>query len=213
MGEQVYSYHTFILPFSWSESGDKYQKFVGYFESNNYWECDDIENSNSLRTTERGLTQEEQVRLYNEYQYFTPYARKAIYGLDEKIVRNFSFMPQQIDSNAHYCIRKNHNDYDLNIKAIKLKVFNTGIALLVFECENTRYHNIEAAKDINDYGRRITLPFIPDNPDYSIAADCLTISISEKVAFTSDFRAFIKNKEKDISMNRIADIIKDKQHP
>ena len=181
MEKNIYSWHTFIFPFAWITDGDYYTKFVRYFEKNSYWDSTNIEDSNELSAYARSdIWGEDGLKLYQEYQYFTPYARKAIYGLDEKIVRNYSFWSTRIHNNARYCIRKDELDYELDLNMVRLKIFNTGVALLIFECENTKYRNIEDVKNINDYGRRITLPFI--NSDFSIAADSIEVRIDDEIS-------------------------------
>ena len=234
-GNTPYSYHTFILPFAWKayKEEESYTKFVEYFENNKFWDCTDMENSNDINTVKILNTPEEKKMFYKEYQYFFSHARKAIYGFDEKIVRNFSFRYKDIHNKARLKITKNKKGYSLSINAIRLKIYNTGIALYIIECENYK-EIIEKEKqkenknheysledllrlndvmDINDYGRRIMLPFIPNCPEDSIAAEKLEIFFDEnnkKADITSDFEAFIDNfNSGQISMNHIGDVVKD----
>ena len=54
-------------------------------------------------------------------------------------------------------------------------MFENNIGILVIELENTKYHNIGAVKEINEYGRRINLPYIGDGQTpHALVADSIT---------------------------------------
>ena len=218
----IYSYHTFILPFSWtgSDNSDEksYSRFLRYFEDNAYWAKVNMADSNDINSAATIDTPEEKRLLYKEYQYFYAYARKAIYGFDENIVSNFSFMHDQLHNKAKYVIKKGDDEFILMINEVRIKIFNTGVALFLLECENPKnnpkQNTLEAVKNINDYGRRVALPFIPEkeNPDHSICADSLSIQIgtgSDEIEFKSDFKEFIEKGAEPISINHMADVVKD----
>lgn len=214
----VYSYHTFILPFVWkdeSNSFNTFDKFSEVFEKNDYWTCYDPKDENSFRDLD------DEFSYYAEYQYFYPQIRSALYGFDEKVVKTYHFAYEQVHNKAHYYIEKKGRTYDLNINSINLKIYNTGIALLVIECENhgtdkdgKPQNTLADVKNINDYGRRITLPFIPEKPDDSICADSLEIFIPGLAKFKTDFRYYIekisktKDKKSLISLNYLSGFIK-----
>ena len=219
--DTIYSYHTFILPFVWKDESNKAKSigdFTAFFERNAYWTCYDPKDENEFGTFDDPLS------YYNEYQYFYPQVRSALYGFDESIVKTYQFAHSAVHNKAHYYIEKKAIDktYDLLINSIQLKIYNTGIALFVMECENhgtDKYGNPQNTfadvKNINDYGRRITLPFIPGKPDWSICADSLEVYVPElKQRFRTDFRSFIdkisesKQKCADISLNHLSDFIK-----
>jgi len=110
----------------------------------------------------------------------------------------------------------------LLINSIYLKIYNTGIALWVMECENhgvdkdgKPQDTIADVKNINDYGRRITLPFIPAYSDFSACADLLEVYVPELAkSFRTDFRAFIEeinksgNKKDSLNLNHLSSYIK-----
>ena len=89
-------------------------------------------------------------------QYFNCSCLKAIYGfkLDEendlRIVNNYKFKPELIRNRAELCIqvvkKDNIVEYKLLLNAIRLKVFNTNIAIMIFEAENHNYSEIEDIK-------------------------------------------------------------------
>lgn len=206
--QKPYSYHTFIFPFSWKAEHNDFLSFVEYFDKNQFWTNTDMADSNEIDSAK--TIDSEQLLLYKEYQYFYPYVRKAIYGFDEHIVRSYSFMHDELHNKAKYYISKGDNNYELDINAVRLKIYNTHVAFFILECENKKegQDNLTAYLNINDYGRRITLPYIPAPGGYSVSADSLKIKIDD-ISFESDFKAFIDSKDKKISMNHTSDIIKD----
>lgn len=200
--ENIYSYHTFILPFIW-KSNKKPQTtldaFAKVFETNPSWEdCNIYDGLEQDRLIPQKIDDiKDAYSFYKEYQYFFPHVRNALYGFDGAVVRNFSFLPSIIKNNAHYIIVKDEKRYTLTINAIDLKIYNTGIALFVLECENhceegDAQHSLAAVKAINDMGRRICLPFLPEEPSYfSICADQQIVEMDGK-EFKTDYLGHAK---------------------
>lgn len=215
----VYSYHTFILPFVWKDESNEqrsFDKFTLIFEKNPFWNCYDPEDENSFNT------QDNEISYFAEYQYFYPQIRSALYGFDEKIVKTYHFAYDKVHNKAHYFIEKGDRSYDLLINSIQLKIYNTGIALFILECENhgigkdgKPQNTLADVKNINDYGRRINLPFIPQKPDWSVCADSLEIFIPDFANYKTDFRSYLTKilKEDDkkslVSLNYLSSFIKE----
>jgi Mg2+ and Co2+ transporter CorA len=213
--KHVYSYHTFIFPFIWNADENpkkNYDKFVNCFEKNKKYWAD--ENWKDSVTFPDDMKEYKNV-FYKEYQYFHPYVRKSIYGYDGNIVRNFRFKPAN-EKKTEYIIKKGTEEYTLDIASIQLKIYNTGVALFIMQCKNTKKcadkcvnHNecndrekcindnctLKAVKSINDYGRRIFAPFILK--DHSSTADSLEIKIDGNECTKTDFTKFYENAEKD----------------
>lgn len=215
----VYSYHTFILPFVWKDDSNilkSFDEFTSVFEKNPYWTCYDPKDENSFSALDSEFS------YYAEYQYFYPQISSALYGFDEKIVKTYHFAYDKVHNKAHYYIEKRDRTYDLLINSIQLKIYNTGIALFVMECENHGFdkqgnpqNTLADVKNINDYGRRIYLPFIPDNPYWSICADTLEIFVPDFAKFKTDFRLYIgkvvksADKKSLINLNHLSSFIKE----
>lgn len=215
----ICSYHTFILPVILSGTGraiHSFDQITKCFDRNFYWQKSDPEDKNSFPAGENFRS------FYNEYQYFYPQVRNALYGNDGSIVKSYVFAEENVHEKAHYYITKKGRTYDLLINEIRLKIYNTGVALFIMECENHGRDKFGGAqssfadiKNINDYGRRITLPFIPEKPEGSICADKLEIHIPElSLSFGSDFKSFIEEvnasdtPEELINLNHLCDFVK-----
>lgn len=200
----VYSYHTFVLPFTWeSKLNEKknYDLIVRNFDDNEFWINYDPKNEMNIAAEDEFVYANEEELYYSEYQYFRSYARPAIYGYGKDVVHNYAFSPEKVRNKARYHIYKNGFHYILFVNAIRLKIFNTGVGLFIMECENKwgpgcgckGQDNLAAVKNINDWGRRITLPFIK-NPEQisSICADKLELEIEGIGCFSEDNKQFLE---------------------
>jgi len=222
---EVYSYHTFVLPFIWNVRGISrklIEEFPKCFDQNPKWIRTDLEEEHKINTNSDLMTDDDAYALYKEYQYFNPAARRAIYGFGSGIVKNYCFDPSMVRNKGKYVIEKGDVKYTLFINGIRLKIYNTGVALFILECENPKggeyaaQNNIDAVKNINDYGRRIALPFIPHKKGgyYSICADRLTLDLGNGIRFVSDNIEFAKSIEcsddiyNKISLTHMCDFIK-----
>ncbi len=199
---KVYSFHTFILPFTWEMKGVKrdkeYTALKKVFEENQYWLNTNISIEDGI-VSRADISDFDAVKgLYKEYQYYYPFVRKAVYGGEDDVCANYLFTPAHKKGTYH--IIKKINDvekhYLLHINAIRVRLVNTGIGLFILECENhgkdaegNPQCDIDAVKNINDYGRRITLPFISEG--FWITADRLYVDIPEIGKFEDDFAGFV----------------------
>ena len=81
----------------------------------------------------------------------------------------------------YYYIQKGENAYELPIEAIELHVYNCGVGILFFKTLCFHNYGIEGIKEINDYGRRINVAYIPKSEkDWCIWADKLGIKIKNR---------------------------------
>ena len=168
-----------------------------------------MKNASDINSNSMISTKEDRILLYKEYQYFHPFARKAIYGFGEGIVHNYEFLHDKVYEKAHYYIQKCGRTYDLLINTIRLKIFNTGVALFIIETMNYGYdkdgkpqNTFGDVKNINDYGRRISLPIISEP---NLCADSIKVEIGDMV-FEDNFREHINQVSEldDISSEKIS---------
>ena len=180
MADLAYSYHNFIFPFIWQNSAENYkgpcfEEIKNNFENTHVWANDDLDDWYEIKLNEKEI-QADHLNVnhlkYATYQYYQPAIRNAIFGKGNKdnkleVVQSYYFTPIKKgdginDKRARYIIRK------------EIKVGENEYCL-------KEYHlNLSDIKIINDYGRRITLPFIPKSNDKddrigSLCADSISI--------------------------------------
>ncbi len=184
--KRPYSYHTFLFPFLWDNEGQFKQKdFVKQLCKSKKWKKDTIYKNNTSLYSREG---------YATYQYFNEATRKALLPKPDEteIVECFFYEP--LDHRGRYVISKYEGKeetcFSLNINGVRLKVFNTGIAVLVYELEYvTDLPSEEELKNvmkINEYGRRLYPPYLPEDHGYLICADKITIYSDEQTVFSED---------------------------
>ena len=112
--------------------------FVGIFENNPNWQGTNLTDENTIPDFGLRFDGLSELAFYKEYQYFHPYVRRAICGIEPTVVSNFSFMPVNVNNKGKYYIEKSKyctsvngivtRKYMLYLNGIKLKRFNTGVA-------------------------------------------------------------------------------------
>lgn len=150
----IYSYHTFYFPFVWNMKSIEYEEYVERFSAT-LWQCT---NDNIEENTDAFDADIE--KKYRKYHYFSRSAREIIGGMGGNFVTNLSYDPEHVHNNAKYIIKTKEKTYELLLNGIKLKIYNTGIAIFIFECKNTSHTTIDDVKCINEYGRRLYAPFL-----------------------------------------------------
>ncbi len=151
--KQPYSCHTFIFPFLWNDSGrvarEEFKKCI-----NEGWVEDKPQFKEGAPNAE----------LYNQYHYFNRAARNAIYTADftrDCVVWNYRFDLNKFDTNTvKYIIQKGDFKAELLVKGMRLKLFNTGVGMLIFELENYEAIDEKLVIKINEFGRRVFLPYV-----------------------------------------------------
>ena len=199
----VYSYHTFFFPFVYGES-KSFKDMCDLLEQQKYWKRADFQSVSSLREREyyiqgdeENLSNDQRKDIsnslrwdYQTFQYFNLPVRRALFGCNSEIVHNYRFCLEEVSERkkTYYIINKNNKDYKLTLNGINIKIYNTGIAVFSFECENYLNRSIADVKAINNYGRRIFYPFIP-NENFTLCADKILI------------KGFKNNQEFDIAQD------------
>lgn len=84
------------------------------------------------------------------------------------------------------------DDFELPIFSLELHLYHFGIGILFIHIKNDRYDEVNVIRKINDCGRRISLPFLPDSPEgFLLCADRLGIR-TETEEFITDFRRAVR---------------------
>lgn len=205
--KQLISSHIFIFPFRWDYiSRGKHvnipmdkrlnvSKFVDLLMEMDYWEQDEL---NMIDSDDE----------YNKYVYFYDNVRDAIYG-KKKYVKNRlvqCFKYKNVNENSTYNIQlsKNQEPYSLKVQAIKLKIYDTGVAAISFFLDNyNEEYTSEDILNINDYGRRIYPQYLPlEEVQKSFLAKKVSIKLSNEKTLKESFEY-----EATKDPNRISNVI------
>lgn len=163
--KETYSYHIFSFPFKWSVASSGILTFSEqtdmnriHFREGSYWRRQIAEQS-----------EEEKKSLYNEKNYYYKFVHDILYdnGNDATgLIRHFERAETQEGFNIQYIIKiKNRPEaYVLDIEAMSINFYATGVGCLVLHLRNTNPAQCEPQDilNINQFGRRIMPPFIAD---------------------------------------------------
>lgn len=174
--ELAVSYHTFFFPFLWDDAGRVTRK--------QFAECRAPEWEEDIFTSDGYKDPLE----YNQYHYFNAAARNAIYTTekddDRQVVWNYRYRMQE---DLYYFIERGKYHYALDINSIRLRLYHTGIGILVFELEN---HNPNTTPEdvcrINDYGRRIFAPCLAVKTDEGTKEEIVSSPITAERIYISE---------------------------
>ena len=218
MSTSPISYHTFIFPFLWTDGGkmsrEKFTKCL-----NRGWKEDILKDIIAPTDTE----------FYAKYRYFNQAAINAMFTSADKtgklspaaVVWNYRFDIQSLsnsrgdwlsdtkseDNPAKYVITKGNKTFELPINGIRLKLFNTGVGMIIFELENYKYKDEKEIIEINEYGRRVFMPFIYPNRTCSICADSISLTYGDDVISSGIISGASLNNERDIMLAEPIDFL------
>ncbi|WP_373804437.1 hypothetical protein [Bacteroides heparinolyticus] len=194
------SCHIFIFPFQWDYIGRK----VSPKEHIPYNDRADIRAFDRLYSEVSPLKRSyfkigQSAKYYNEYVYFHPFARKALYGTEE----NESVYYYELDAaDGVYSINirtaKFSKTYDLTLDRVSVHVFDTGVGIVSFSLKNTKYTDEEDILRINDFGRRLYPQFLKEDNRLGAKNRFLADSISGHIGslnFYEDFRQYEESIE------------------
>ena len=226
--KKVFSSHIFIFPFTWDILGNKkdlnssfnervdLEKFDELIDKSKWERKDVAEHIRKGDEKDSKITKDKKINInvYNQKSYFYENVRYALFdnlneGDDLKIVRNYRYKFEKgqysIDVRKYNESGENtHNDkYNLNITDIGLKIFETGVGLLMYYLENIDYSKLEDILIINDYGRRIYPQFLSlDEAKGSLLPEYTSIDIDGN-EFIENFESYEEKDNKKV----ISDII------
>lgn len=186
-----YSYHTFVFPFLFQDGTKNVsrKKFTKCLHKG--FQRDVFQSKSGTDNTVE----------YARFRYFNQAARNAIYTMkwDKKaVVWNYrlnldALLPEGAEKIGWEDVKKDWNNpvrlvfkkgsfkADLTVNDIRLKLFDTGVGMLVFEVENYEPGYEGSIKKINEYGRRVFMPFVTPDGECSLCADEVYLLCGKKV--------------------------------
>lgn len=179
-----YSEHIFLFPFTW-------QVFKGKYSDKSFTGRTNIEYIKKVfsKDWEMQIFQSNQPVDYNEYIYFFPPVRSALYTIkyNDEVVYNFKYKKIQ-KGTSKYIIQINNSQYVLQIEDVRLRVYKTGIGILSFHLYNDTYKEPEDILHINNFGRRVYPPYLPlDKVKNHLLAEKLILYINGDIIIEEDF--------------------------
>lgn len=192
--ERFFSKHTFMFPFQWDYL-DGSKKSDLYNRRTNLVQFDRLFSSIGL-LQKKSFFIGGNARKYNEYTYFHPFVRSALYyKSDDDLVRYYEL--DQKDGKYIINILKNGEPegetFELALDSICMHVFDTGVGVLSFNLTNHKYSAPEAILKINDFGRRIYPQYLDEDNRLKAKENFLANKITGRLGrldFEEDFSAY-----------------------
>jgi len=137
---------------------------------------------------------------YNEFQYFYPFVRDALYDFNvknENIIRHLEY-PTNVDTDS-YTITFSKNEkirsIELKVKFLLLNLYTTGIGIISYQLWNDSYPDFEDILAINEFGRRVYPPYCTENFNLDhVRSNLIAQNIRLKVGlsvYEDDFNDFL----------------------
>ncbi len=180
------SIHVFAWPFFVSDEKSERNTFKNRLEEKGW-----------LKTTpEYRMTAGDVPKTRNFFmleQYLSGKARHVYLNKEDKACQIYEY-PFKGEKAVYRIVTQEGKTYDLLIDSIELHVYAHNVGVLFFKTLNIdEKTTIKDIKLINNKGRNIALPFIPDSPEGGIlCAESVGILFGEKEHFT-DFRKMIRD--------------------
>ena len=159
----TYSFHAFMFPFRWKIANLVNRPFSEQIDLNR------IHYGLSPNWERIGIPpadKDESDDLYNERNYFYEFVHPSLYddNSDNSIIRHFERREPTKGTSATYRIvcGSNKKVYELDLWSININLYSSGVGVLSFYMNNTKYAEVEDILSINQYGRRVFPPFIAD---------------------------------------------------
>lgn len=203
----VHSFHTFLFPFRWKVANLVNRPFSEQINLNSIHYC---QSPNWERVGIPPSSEKESDDLYNERNYFYEFVHPSLYddNSDTSLIRHYERRePKRSESIAYRIVCGEKKDiYDLEVQAINLNLYSSGVGVLSFYLYNTRYPKPEDVLAINQYGRRVFPPFIGDVKSRIELAHCIEIKGLNGV-YSEDFSHYTNNVKSNTPANFILKMV------
>ena len=191
----ILSCHSFLFPFSFDKNG---------VDNGDLSEYISIDNDFADRLEDAGWRYEEfdiskDVRRYNEYSYYDEPVRETLYNFQDtfKPAETSYYYTKDIDDGEYNIyVYGEGSPYCLKLTDVHLRLFETGIGILVFETENHKYSNFDDILKINEFGRRVYPQFLHSGCDnYTQGTKNSFLADKIEVKFKKDDKCFTEKYE------------------
>ena len=195
----TYSYHIFYFPFEWNWSDPDKKTYSEQENKKTFSEQIDLKQIDEKkvgeekcpwkRTKGEPTDEKEQKDLFNEKQYFFPFVHYIMYDDKDKksLMRHFE-REEPKKNGVEYVIKikDRQEPYRLKVESMNLNLYSTGVGVLSFFLINDETNKKEDILKINQYGRRIMLPFYDDKNLRNETAESIKITRLDSNADAKD---------------------------
>ena len=197
------SYHVFMLPFIVKEdvSPKHLEERLSVYDTTKW-----------IHVCDKVLSDEEEARkAYNASKYFNKAAFEALHQTTKPLHKSWhrqhkdefleEFELKDLDpTRSYYRLDLNHFSAHLQLQSVRVKLYNHNIGQILyrtyynealFQKDKERktvesYSYLDAVEDINSYGRRVSLPFVPQPEQGSYAARLTAVAAEISVSINAE---------------------------
>ena len=159
----IYSYHIFYFPFEWKRKNRKDETFSEQIKlegielkPGSCWE----------RVNREPDTEGEKEDFFNERQYYFPFVHPIMYDMKDEesnLMHHYERKEPKMGGVEYRIKIKNREEpYRLMLDSMNLNLYSTGVGVLTLFLANSATREKEDILNINQFGRRIMLPFYGD---------------------------------------------------
>ena len=192
--EKMYSYHSFLFPFRFDYVARQVANKEELYREYSFQERVDI--AKAKRFLESSGWEYEPFRIdsderYSESAYYYDYVNEALFNKEKFDAEDISwnFVKKFTDAQLHFKIFQS-KEYALEIEQISLRIFFSGVAIVVIAAKNCKYEDLEDILRINEYARRVYPQFLPlEDVKDTFLPDWITIRL-DKESVTENFQKY-----------------------
>ncbi len=172
--------HIFAWPFEYQWPKDDVENYAEPFKKKGW-----IEKDMDIQGMRKNGKIQKDIFMLN--QYLSSSAKDIFMQTGENICTILEY-PFDENDEWKYQIKVGNQYYLLPIQSVELHVYRHGVGILFIQMSNNDYPSLQDIKKINDYGRRISMPFIPDTLEKKmLCADEIGI-VGPKEKYLTNFR-------------------------
>lgn len=216
----VYSYHTFYFPFKWEFTNDD-DLFISDKIDIDRIDCKTLsqwqrcylsaENNSYLDPkNKKGI--EDAKELFAERQYFFEFVHPVLYdmGNSKSNLLHHYERREPKEQLVEYHIDCKYGKYTLNVDAINLNIYSTGVGIISLFLSNDREEQKDSNSilNINQYGRRIMPPHAGEFKDSEFGRGMIANSLAitglhsdDSSRYSDDFDYHINNISPQMGLN------------
>jgi len=159
---ELHSIHTFLFPFEWKPL----QKGRAVLEDQTDLKriIPIMDGAREKWKRMEPWSKPQKLVQYNEANYFYDFVRPVLYG-DKAAKYQVHYQYKGAQGGQYSIFLTSGEQFHLELDAIGLSFYSTGVGILSFHCYNRTESDSKAILKINQYGRRLVPPFFGTNPD------------------------------------------------